>query len=278
MLFGLAYRMLGRVADAEDVVQEAFVRWGRSSHGTVDSPKAYLRAVVTNLCLDHRRQAAHAETSLLDAAMPEPLATDVTPVDASELAESLGLGFMVFLRTLAPLERAVFLLRQVFELEYADVARIVGKTEPHCRQVVRRARQRLLERRPRFPATREEAESVTRQFVSACAGGDLEALLAVLAPTVVLRVDAGAGRPRFGEARALSKPLIGADAVARFAIGVMRQAPADFRPTWREINGTPAIVGYVDGRAQSILTLEVEDGRVVSVFIIVDPEKLARLG
>src|SRR5215208_5389379 len=178
LLFSIAYRMLGSVADAEDVMQESYLRWRRASEREVRSPKAYLSTVVTRLCLDHLRSARARRVRYVGPWLPEPLVTEPSP-DASEvtaLDESLSMAFLVLLESLTPTERAVFLLREVFDYDYGEISRLVGKSEANCRQIARRARQSVAARRPRFERSAEQEEHLVERFLEACASGDMEGL------------------------------------------------------------------------------------------------------
>lgn len=234
LLFAIAYRMLGSAMDAQDMVQETFLRWSHAT-GEIDSPKAYLSAIVTRLCIDHLRRAHVQRETYIGPWLPEPLLAS-QPTDNVALDESLSLAFLVLLERLTPVERAVFLLREVFEFEYEAIARIVEKSEANCRQVVRRARQHLAERRPRFDTSPQEREQMTRLFAQSCATGDLSALLALLADDIVLYSDGG------GKARAALNPILGPDKVARYMLGVLGKLPPDFAAAFATVNGQPAIV------------------------------------
>jgi RNA polymerase sigma-70 factor (ECF subfamily) len=270
LLFSLAYRMLGSVQDAEDMVQDAFVRWSQVSPDAVDSPKDYLCATVTRLCIDHLRSARVRREAYVGVWLPEPLVTDEgpDPSDALMMDESLSTAFLFLLESLSPVERAVLLLRDVFAYEYSEVARMVGKTEANCRQIARRARQRLAEKRPRFDVAPAQVESLTNRFVAACAGGDLDGLLGLLADDVTLWSDGG------GRARAAINPIHGADDVARFMVGVTRKYGPALRVSIMPVNGRPSIVRYIDDCLQGVVSLDIADGRIQQVFMMLNPDKL----
>lgn len=273
LLFGIAYRMLGSAMDAEDIVQETFLRWQQASDDEIRSPKAYLSTIVTRLSIDHLRAAQTQREEYIGPWLPEPLLTteDATIAETLELAESLSMAFLVVLESLAPIERATFLLREVFGYEYGEIAHIVGKSEINCRQIARRAKEHIATKRPRFDATREQQEEVTQRFVLACAGGDMQALLAVLAPDVVLKADGG------GKVSAARKPIYGAEKVARALLGLLKLLPPDLRVELAQVNAQPAIIGYSAGKPFYVTVLDIADGRVQGIYNVLNPDKLARL-
>jgi RNA polymerase sigma-70 factor, ECF subfamily len=269
-LFSIAYRMLGTVADAEDMLQEAFLRWERAGTDEIRSPRAFLATITTRLCLNHLESARVRREEYVGPWLPEPLVTDERePVDRVELAESLSIAFLVLLETLSPAERAVLLLRDVFGYEYSEIATILGTSEANCRQALSRARKHVSENRPRFETSPEQHDALLRGFLKAAADGDLAGLVAILAEDVTLRSDGG------GKATAALNPIEGADKVARFFVGVIKKFGAtygDFR--FAEINGQPGVIAYVDGEPASVLTFEFSNGRIRNVFIVRNPDKL----
>ena len=272
LLFSIAYRMLGSVMDAEDVVQEAFVRWRRVPEAEVRSPKAYLSAVVTRLCIDRLRSARARREQYVGPWLPEPLPDERAPDAAEEtvvLEESLSMAFLVLLESLTPVERAVFLLREVFDYDYAEVSRIVGKEEANCRQISRRARATVAARRPRFERSPKEEERLTNEFLQACSAGDMEGLLRLLSEDVTLWSDGG------GKTRAALNPVHGAGNVARFFSGILRKAPSDLAVRRTSINGRPGLIGYFgDGTPQSVATFEFAEGNILAIRLVVNPDKL----
>src|SRR5438067_10536802 len=218
LLFSIAYRMLCNATDAEDIVQEAFVRWLQASDGEIQSPKAFLSTVVTRLCIDQLRSARARRELYVGPWLPEPIPTDQRQdlTETAILGESLSFAFLVMLESLGPLERAVFLLREVFDYDYAEIAAIVGKSEAYCRQVLHRAHQHLGQRRPRFDVSHEQQERITTQFLRASTNGDMEGLLNLLTDDIVFVGDGG------GKARAGLKPVRGADKVVRGFLGNLR--------------------------------------------------------
>ena len=272
LLFAIAYRMLGSVMDAEDIVQEAYLhRQGVAEAGTeIESPKSWLSAVVTRLCIDHLRSARVRREVYVGPWLPEPLLTEHAPdvADTAALSESLSMAFLVLLESLTPAERAAFLLHDVFGYEFAEIALILEKGEASCRQLARRARLHLTERRPRFEASAQGGERLTRAFMRACAEGELPALLEVLAEDVTLWSDGG------GKVRAALRPIYGADKVARFLLGVLRNAPPGYVAYPARVNGGPGIVGYAGDRPATVVALDIADGRIVGVRMVVNSEML----
>jgi len=304
LLFGIAYRMLGSVQDAEDIVQDAYLRWERASEAEVASPKAYLSTVVTRLCLDHLRSARVQREQYVGPWLPEPLVSERAPdvAEASELRESVSLAFLVLLERLTPLERAVFLLHEVFGYQYGEIATIVGRSEAHCRQLARRARRALdpvsrpaadgagtapaattamgaagltpeplpLQGRPLATAL-DEPERLAREFLRAVTVGDVPGLVATLAEDITLWTDGG------GRVRAALQPIYGADRAARFLLGIMQKLPPGLTLHAAWVNGAPGFVAYQSGAPVGVLALEVAAGRIRALRIIVNPDKLRRV-
>jgi RNA polymerase sigma-70 factor (ECF subfamily) len=278
LLFSIAYRMLGSATDAEDIVQEAFLRFHReTAAGTqVESPKSYLSAVTTRLCIDHLRSARVRRESYVGTWLPEPLLTEETS-DAerhAETADSLSMGFLVLLESLTPVERAVFLLREVFEYDYDEIASVVGKSEDNCRQIAVRARRQVHAAKPRFEASKAEGEELARRFFEAIGGGDIESLVGMLAADVVAYADGG------GKATAFPKPVHGRDKIVRLLQGAaaqgQRQGVAGMRLA--EINGQPgALFLDADGVPLVAVSLDIADGQVQTLHAVSNPEKLEHL-
>jgi RNA polymerase sigma-70 factor (ECF subfamily) len=280
MLFSLAYRMLGSVSEAEDVVQEAFLRQQRALRGgtEIDSPRAFLSAVVTRLSIDHLRSARARREVYVGEWLPEPLLTDQAPMqdpaDHAEQADSLSLAFLVLLEELTPVERAVFLLHDVFAYGYDEVARTVGKSEDNCRQLATRARHRIGEQKPRFEASHEEKERLAARFLAAAQEGDVDALAEMLAADVAVYGDGG------GKAPALPHPVFGRDRVSRLFAGWSRQF-AELQLTMQphEVNGQPgALLLAPDGRIVNVLSLDIADGLIQTIRSVINPDKLRHLG
>ncbi len=272
MLFAIAYRMLGSVMDAEDLVQEAYLRWEDATETDVRSPRAYLTTIVTRLAINQLRAARTKRETYVGPWLPEPLVTEETR-DTVELAESLSMAFLVLLERLAPVERAAFLLHEVFDFEYAEIARVLDKTEANCRQLVARARKRVGSPEARFQADPAQARRLVEKFTEASFAGDMDGLVAILAEDITLWGDGGGKVPG-----AALKPVRGAASVARFSLGVMeRLVPKEtvVRPT--EINGQPGFVAYVSGRPLSALIFDIRDGRIRTIYAIGNPDKLQSL-
>jgi len=273
-LFGIAYRMLGSVMDAQDMVQETYLRWQQSGSKSIQSPRAWLTTVITRLCINHLQSARVKRESYVGPWLPEPLVDEQAdnPAEAAALADSLSLAFLVLLETLNPTERAVLILREGFDCEFAEIAGIVEKSEDNCRQILARARQRIAKRPPRYDRSPASAAKIVAPFVTALRNGDLEAMLARLAENVVLVADAGA------KPGALLRPLHGAEPVARAMLHATRKhgsEGAGIRAA--SINGLPGFVRFQDGRAQSVLAFGLSDDRIHAVFIISNPDKLRHL-
>ncbi len=273
LLFSVAYRLLGSATDAEDMVQEAFLRWMQEDASKIQSPKAYLSTIVVRLCLDQLRSARTRREVYVGPWLPEPISTSQRQelVETPILAESLSFAFLVLLETLAPLERVVFVLREVFDYDYADIAALVQKSEANCRQLFHRAQQRLEERRARFTVSREQQQRVTTQFLRASTGGDMQGLLNLLTEEVVFTGDGG-GQVRVGHR------VRGPDKVARGTLAGLRPLLSMMQIRIEEINGQPAIVGYLDGRPYGVVLLDLEGERIRNIYAVVNPDKLRWVG
>lgn len=274
LLFGIAYRMLGSVTDAEDMVQESYLRWQKSADESIRTPRAWLTTIVTRLCLNHLQSARVKRETYVGSWLPEPLVDEHArdPADASMLADSLSLAFLVLLENLSATERAVFILREGFDYEFSEIAGIVEKSEANCRQLLARARQRINERRPRFEVSRTEAEKLLTPFVEALRSGNLEAMLAHLSANVVLVADGG------DKPGALLKPLHGAGPVARAMIHAMRKhGVSDTEIHSARVNGMPGFVRFQDGLARAVLAFGIVNGRIEAVFVMSNPDKLRHL-
>jgi RNA polymerase sigma factor (sigma-70 family) len=284
LLFSIAYGMTGSVGDAEDIVQDAFVGLTRARQAgtTIADPKAYLTTAVTRLGINHLSSARVRRETYVGDWLPEPVVVPADgpgPAEHAELADSLSMAFLVLLEALSPVERAVFMLREVFGYGYPDVARITGKTEVNCRQIFARAKGRIAaggQARDRAPsvARRAEGEELARRFFEAAAGGDIDALLGMLAPDVVLHADGG------GKAQVVGTPLAGRQPVTRLLVGLLRRGRAlgaSLRLAW--VNGRPGTVLYdAQGRVVSVIELDIADGVVQAVRAVVNPDKLGHLG
>ncbi|MCX4452530.1 RNA polymerase sigma-70 factor [Streptomyces sp. NBC_01340] len=277
VLMGVAYRMLGRVADAEDVVQEAWLRWSGADRSEVREPCGYLVRIATRLAVDRLRQVKSRNEAYVGPWLPEPYVTDFgdTAPDTAEravLADSVSLAVLVVLESLSPLERAVFVLREAFGYPYADIAAVLDRGEPAVRQLAGRARRHVEERRPRYEVDPAERRDLTERFLAAAAEGDLEGLLSLLAPDVRLIGDSG------GLSKAPLRVIETADKVGRFMYAVAQKGVPD--PSYRplELNGGAALLVLSGGRPDSVVQLDVVDGRIQCVYIMRNPEKLVSLG
>ncbi len=272
--FAVAYRMLGSVSDAEDIVQEALLRMHlrQEQAERIESPRAFLSTVVTRLCIDHLRSARVRRETYVGEWLPEPLVDrDLEPVDETQAADSLSVPFLLLLERLTPEQRAAFLLRDVFDYPYHQIAAIVGTGEQNARQLVSRARKHVGDGRPRFAASRTQRERLADSFVAAVRTGDLEALEALLAEDVTVQADGG------GRVRAFVRPVIGRGRVARLLVKIMRAAQPSLRRV--QVNGQPGIVRFdADGRLHEVIALDVtEDGHISAIRAIVNPDKLRHL-
>jgi RNA polymerase sigma-70 factor, ECF subfamily len=269
-LFAIAYRMLGSVMDAEDIVQESYVQWQRRTDIAVASPKAFLSTIVTRQCINHLNAARVRRETYPGPWLPEPIISEGEPdvADTTVMHESLSMAFLVLLESLTPVERAIFLLHDVFAYDFHEIARIVGKSEANCRQLARRARQQIQARRPRFDPDPVHREVLTRQFIAAATNGDLSGLLATLASDVTLWTDGG------GKTTALPRPVVGADRVAAFIVGIIRKLPSTYERT--VVNGQPGLT-IMTGRGPSVLTLDIVDGQIQALRVVTNPDKLRAL-
>ena len=270
LLFAIAYRMLGSHADAEDMVQETWIRW-QSTQAVVQSPKAFLSSIITRLCIDRLRLARVQREKYVGIWLPEPLMTE--PIyqseDHAELAESLSFAFLTLLECLSPTERAIFLLREVFDYDYSEIAITVGKSIPNCRQIVCRARQHLVLRRPGISPSLQQKEKIVEAFLASWNQGDVQQLIALMAEDITFWSDGG------GQATAAHHPLQGCRKVARFLIAIRRSRLIPMlHPQIVQINDQPGIVNVVEGNTQSTFSFEFSDQIIQSIFAVVNPEKL----
>ncbi|MFD8511553.1 RNA polymerase sigma-70 factor [Streptomyces antimycoticus] len=267
MLFGIAYRMLGSVADAEDMVQDTWLRCSQVST-PVDNPVGYLARTVTNLTLNRLTSAAATRERYVGPWLPEPLVTQPDAGEEVELAESVSLALLVVLETLSPLERAVFVLKEVFGFSFKEIAGMLERGEASVRQVGHRARSHVQARRPRYDTPAEVRRQVTDEFLAACLGGDLNRMMELLAPDVTAWSDGG------GKVKAALRPQQGAEKVARFLAAVLTQPMDDPRVHTVDVNGRPGLLLTVAGHPDTVACAEVEDGRITEIRIIRNPDKL----
>jgi RNA polymerase sigma-70 factor (TIGR02957 family) len=282
LLVSVAYRVLGSVTDAEDAVQEAWIRWSGVDYTEVADPRAFLVRVTTRLAIDRLRRAKARRESYVGPWLPEPILTRQDPAEDAAMAESVSMAMLVVLETLSPLERAVFVLREAFGMPHAEIADVLGRKEEAVRQLARRAREHVRERRTRFDADRAEQRRVTERFLEAAAGGDFEALMDVLSPGVTLVADGG------GRALAPRRPVRGSERVARFLAAIVGEGPTarflnsvglepsgEMRVHLAQVNGETGVVITAGGEPISALVVDVSDGLVQTIRLVANPEKLA---
>lgn len=279
LLFAVAYRMLGTVADAEDVVQDAWLRWSAAPRSDVTQPRAYLTRTVTRIALNRLRSARVRREAYIGSWLPEPLLTVTGPdaADRAELAESVSLAMLVVLESLTPEERAVFVLHEVFGFSHVEIGDAIGRTDASVRQLMHRAREHVQARRPRFDVDAGQQREVTRRFLAAAAGGDIDQLMTVLAPDVTLISDGG------GKARAPLRPITGAAKVARFLAAISAQSSymgtdiSGMTVAVTEINGGPGVLITVAGRPIMAVTAVIAGGRITAIQLVANPDKLRAL-
>jgi RNA polymerase sigma-70 factor, ECF subfamily len=274
LLFAIAYRMLGSYADAEDILQETFIRWQQISNPVLDLRRPLLVTILTRLAINHLQSARVRREEYFGQWLPEPLLTG--PFQnfsvAVEVDESLSLAFMLLLERLTPIERATLLLREVFDYEYSEIAAMLEQSEANCRQILRRARQHIKESRTRFEASREQRDELMRRFSEASSQGNLDGLVALLSRDAVFYSDGG------GKAPALPKPIYGPENIARGVLeGLRRLVPRTLVRRPVEINGQPGIVSFLNGCPFSVFTLDVADGLISRIYVVTNPEKLKRI-
>lgn len=275
LLFSIAYRMTGSASQAEDVVQDAYLRYQQADTSAIQSLKSYLTTIVVNLCLNYLKSARVQREEYVGIWLPEPVLT--SSEDGEELEtqlerqESISLAFLVLLETLTPPERAVFLLHEVFDYSFAEIAEIIGKSAGNCRQLFHRAKSHIAERQRRVTVSPETRQHLTESFVAACQSGNLTSLTQLLAEDVTAWADGG------GKARAALVPVTGRETIANLFIALMRNVPANHQLFIEEINGTPALLSWSDSRLNWVLAFDIYDNTIVGLRSILNPEKLAFL-
>jgi RNA polymerase sigma-70 factor (ECF subfamily) len=269
LLFTVAYEMLGSASDAEDVVQETWLRWDGVDQAEVRDPRAYLVRIVTRQALNRLRTVDRRREDYVGEWLPEPLLTSPDVAEDVELAESLSMAMLTVLETLGPAERAVFVLREVFDTPYDEIAEALDKTSASVRQIAHRAREHVAARRPRMPVSPTEQQEAVDRLFGAIRGGDLQGLLDVLAPDVVVVADGG------GFAPAARRPIVGAERVAGFLLRLPQQE--DFTVTPMLLNGSASVLIAIPGQADTAVSFAVDDGRVTHVYAVRNPHKLVRL-
>jgi RNA polymerase sigma-70 factor (ECF subfamily) len=272
LLFSIAYRMLANVADAEDLLQETFIRWQQARDEEILSPRAFLVTILSRLCINHLQSARVQREEYVGPWLPEPIVTGPAsdPLEIVRIDESLSVAFLVMLERLTPTERAVFLLREVFDYEYAEIGLVLDQSETNCRQIFSRAKHHVSAMRPRFQASEGERRELLDRFLQATASGNLEGLVSLLSDDVVLHSDGG------GKAVAAPNLIRGANKVARGALGTLqRLTPKNLVTRLAQVNGDPGIVSYLNGNPYSVLTFEAGEGRITAIYVVTNPDKLA---
>jgi RNA polymerase sigma-70 factor (ECF subfamily) len=271
LLFTIAYEMLGSAADAEDVLQETWLKWADVEHGLVENHRAYLVRIVTRQALSRLRTLGRRKESYVGPWLPEPLLTAPDVAEDVELADSVSMAMMLVLETLTPTERAVFVLREVFDLDYDEIATAVDKNPAAVRQIAHRARSHVAARRPREVVTQAESREALAAFQRATETGDLQALLDLLAPDVVFLGDGG------GVKQAVARPVVGASKVARMLLGGLTKAPGwEMEPA--QVNGHPALIFKFDGELDTVIAVRIDDGLISGLYAVRNPEKLSHMG
>ncbi len=274
-LFGVAYRMLGSRADAEDALQDAYLRWHRAAPDDLRSPEAWLVTTVTRLCIDRLRALRTEREHYVGPWLPEPLIGEATTLAAdaqAELSSSLSIAFLVVLEQLSPDERAAFLLHEVFDSEYAEIAQILGKSEPACRQIVSRARKRVRDQRPRAQVTEAAHRAVIERFANAIQTQDKTALLQLVAQDASWTADGG------GKARAALKVIQGRELVVRFALGVIGRHMSHLAFETISVNGEPALMLRLGAKPLSVVTVRTDGAQILDVYAVLNPSKLNAIG
>ncbi|WP_216209850.1 RNA polymerase sigma-70 factor [Amycolatopsis aidingensis] len=271
LLFTVAYEMLGSAADAEDVLQETWLRWTGVDLGTVRDQRAYLVRVTTRQALTRLRTLGRRKESYVGSWLPEPLLTAPDVAEDVELADSVSMAMLLVLETLTPTERVVFVLREVFAVDYEEIAEAVGKNPATVRQIAHRAREHVAARRPRGPASAAETRAALEAFQRAAETGDLQGLLDVLAPDVVMLGDGG------GVKQAIPRPIVGADKVARLLVIGLGKLPATATLGPAQVNGYPALVLRQDGELDTVVALRIDEGRITGLYAVRNPEKLTHM-
>ncbi|HLY25540.1 MAG TPA: RNA polymerase sigma-70 factor [Aggregatilineales bacterium] len=274
LLFSIAYRMLGSAMEAEDMVQEAYLRYQRSADSSdepIQFPKAYLTTIITRLCLDQLKSAKTRREEYVGTWLPEPIATDGAPGAALVERETISMAFLVLLESLTPMERAVFLLREVFDYDYAEIAPIVGKSEANCRRYYHRARQFLTERRPRFEPSTDEQNKLLEAFMQVVVAGDVQGLTDLLAEDVAVYGDGG------GKVPSAPRPVQGRKAVIKLIMGSIRLITSDMRIEIKEVNGAPSVLYWTNGSLTGVFNFAIAQSHIVAIHSIFNPDKLAYL-
>jgi RNA polymerase sigma-70 factor (ECF subfamily) len=270
-LFSIAYRMLGTIGDAEDVLQDAFIRWEQSDRENVRSTEAFLKTIVARLCIDRLRELASSREQYVGPWLPEPVDTSFEHNHDPQFAETISIAFLKVMESLSPVQRAVFLLHDVFDYDFNEIAEMVDESPANCRQHAKRARDYLAERRPRFEVVQPQHEELTHGFLAACQSGDLAGLQNLLARDVALYSDGG------GKVTAARKPLHGIELVAKFLINVTSGADDSYSARFEMLNNQPAMLVEHNGEVVSAYIFAILAGVIQNIFVVRNPDKLARL-
>ncbi|MFN8575271.1 MAG: RNA polymerase sigma-70 factor [Candidatus Sericytochromatia bacterium] len=270
ILFNVAYRMLSSVMDSEDILQETYLKWQSINLEEIKSHKSYLITIVTRLCIDYLNSSKNKREEYIGIYLPEPLITDnyEAPEYIIEKKESVSTAFLLLMEKLSPYERAVFILHELFDYSYLEISKIIEKSETNCRQILHRANEHISKDKKRFNTTKEQQINIITKFFDACNKADLEGLINLLSNEIVLVSDGG------GKAIAVKYPLVGAEKVAKFFIGLRQKSPSDYNIKIREINNNIAFIGYSNNKIINVVVLEINDNLVSSFYIIVNPDKL----
>ena len=274
LLFSVAYRMLGSVADAEDMLQETFIRWQQVPDEEIRSPRAFLVTIISRMCINHLQSARVQREEYPGQWLPEPIVTGPgsDPLEIICVDESLSMAFLVMLERLTPVERAVFLLREIFEYKYTEIAGVLAQSEANCRQILSRAKLRINAMRPRFKTSQRKKSALLEGFLKATSSGDMEELIAVLSSDAVLHSDSG------GKAIAVPNVIHGASKVAQGILGGLgKLVPKTLVSRLALVNGDPGVVSYLNGRPYSVLALQADEGGIDAIFIVTNPDKLTHI-
>ena len=272
-LFRLAYGMLGRVAQAEDAVQETFFQWQKQDTTQIQSPRAWLSKVLSRRCLDEIKSARNRREQYVGLDLPEPLFAEgsASPEEALELAESLSMALLIVLDRLNPVQRAVFLLREVFDYDYAAISSIIDRSESNCRKIAQRARSLVRESRPKFDRNTAGQRQLVHRFAEAVKDRDMKGIVNLLADEAIMYSDGG------GKVAAARKPVLGPEKIAKFLIGVQKGAIQDYRIEFRKVNGEPGMVFRVEGQVNNVWSFHIEDGKIRSIYVVLNPDKLEHI-
>lgn len=274
-LFRLAYGMLGRIAPAEDAVQEAFLRWQKQDVDQIKSPRAFLSTIVSRICLDEIKSARNRKEQYIGPNLPEPIlmSEGKTPEEKMELAESLSMALLVLLDRLTPVQRAVFILREIFDYNYATIAEIIGKSESNCRKIAQRARGQVRENKPSFEKNTTARHKLVTTFMDAVQDGDLSEIERMLAEEAILYSDGG------GKVTAARKPIYGSGKIAKFLVGIQKLASedAEWRFEFKGVNGEPGMLIWFEGRVYNVWSFHLENDKIQSIYVVLNPDKLTHL-